>query len=155
MNKPQEQGETIRIQGEPGRALNSSTPSPTFSEHHSLVCWEAGGQRLNAQVFSALPQVLPLQRPLASQPPEVGSVARSSFMRALDAGHLLRSDGENGNTPQLLVFADADRQPVAELSVVEGVHHLEDVPPAEGQALRSLFLVLKSHMLKGANVLIA
>lgn len=51
--------------------------------------------------------------------------------------------GDDALLQQLLVFANADRQPVAELSVVEGVHHLEDVPPAEGQALRSLFLILK------------
>lgn len=68
---------------------------PTFSEHHSFVCWEAGGQGLAAQVFFALPQVLPLHRTLASQPPEVSSIARNSFVRGLDTGHLLRSDRTN------------------------------------------------------------
>lgn len=51
--------------------------------------------------------------------------------------------GDDAFLQQLLVLANTDCQPVAELAIIEGVHHLEDVPPAEGQALRSLFLILK------------
>ena len=51
--------------------------------------------------------------------------------------------GDDPLLQQLLVLADTDRQPVAELAIVEGVHHLEDVPPAEGQALGCLLLILE------------
>ena len=66
--------------------------TPTFSEHHSFVCWEAGGQGLAAQIFFVFPQVFPLQRSVAPQPPEFSTIACDSFMGALDTGHLLRSD---------------------------------------------------------------
>ena len=44
---------------------------------------------------------------------------------------------------QLLVFANTDCQPVAKPAIIQCVHHLEDVPPAEGQTLRSLLLIYK------------
>lgn len=69
-------------------------PAPTFSEHHSFISREAGGQSLTAQILSALPQILPLQRTLSPQPPEVCPVATHCFMGILDAGHLLCSDWE-------------------------------------------------------------
>lgn len=69
-------------------------PAPTFSEHHSFISREAGGQSLTAQILSALPQILPLQRTLSPQPPEVCPVATHCFMGILNTGHLLCSDWE-------------------------------------------------------------
>lgn len=40
--------------------------------------------------------------------------------------------GDDALLQQLLVLANTDCQPVAELAVIECVHHLEDFPPAEG-----------------------
>lgn len=51
--------------------------------------------------------------------------------------------GDDALLQQLLVLADTDCQPVAKLAIIESVHHLKDVPPAEGEALRSLLLILK------------
>lgn len=51
--------------------------------------------------------------------------------------------GNDALLQQLLVFANTNGQPVAQLAVVQGVHHLEDVPPTEGQTLRSLLLIIK------------
>lgn len=51
--------------------------------------------------------------------------------------------GDDSLLQQLLLLANTDCQPVAKLAIIQGVHHLEDVPPAEGQALRSLLLILK------------
>lgn len=71
-------------------------PAPTFSEHHSFVSGEAGGQGLTAQMLSALLQLLPLERTLSPQSPEVRPVSPHDFMGILDAGHLLCSDSESG-----------------------------------------------------------
>lgn len=51
--------------------------------------------------------------------------------------------GNDALLQQLLVFANTNRQPVAQLAIVQGVHHLEDVPPTEGQTLRGLLLIIK------------
>lgn len=51
--------------------------------------------------------------------------------------------GDDALLQHLLFLANADCQPVAELAIIEGVHHLEDVPSTEGQALWSLLLILK------------
>lgn len=51
--------------------------------------------------------------------------------------------GDDALLQKLLVLANTDCQPVAKLAIIEGVHHLENVPSAEGQALRSLLLILK------------
>ena len=51
--------------------------------------------------------------------------------------------GNDAFLQQLVVFAHADGQPVAQLAVVQRVHHLEDLATAEGQALGHLLLVLK------------
>ncbi len=51
--------------------------------------------------------------------------------------------GDDALFQQLLVLANTDCEPVAKLSVIKGVHHLKDVPPAKGQTLRGLLLILK------------
>lgn len=63
-----------------------------------------------------------------------------SFVRLIGLPALV---GDDALLQQLLVLVHTDRQPVAELAVIQGVHHLEDVPTAEGEALRGLLLVLK------------
>lgn len=44
---------------------------------------------------------------------------------------------------QLLVLVNTNCQPVAKLAVIQGVQHFEDVPPAEGKALKGLLLIVK------------
>lgn len=51
--------------------------------------------------------------------------------------------GNDALLQQLLILVNTDCQPVAKLAIIQRVHHLEDVPTAEGEALRSLLLVLK------------
>lgn len=51
--------------------------------------------------------------------------------------------GDEALPQQLLALVNTDCQPVAKLAIIQGVHHLEDVSLAEGQALRSLLLILK------------
>lgn len=51
--------------------------------------------------------------------------------------------GDDPLLQQLLVLASADGQPVAQLAIIQGVHHLENLPTAEGKALRSLLLIFK------------
>lgn len=44
---------------------------------------------------------------------------------------------------QLVVSVSADGEPAAQFSVVQCVHHFKNVSSAEGQTLRSVFLVFK------------
>lgn len=51
--------------------------------------------------------------------------------------------GNDAFFQQLLVLVHTHCQPVPQLAIIQGVHYLEYVPTAEGQALRSLLLILK------------
>lgn len=51
--------------------------------------------------------------------------------------------GDDASLHLLVVLADADGEPGAQLAVVEGVHHAEDLALVEAQAVRRLFLVLE------------
>ena len=51
--------------------------------------------------------------------------------------------GDGALVQELVVLARADGQPVPQPAVVQGVHHLEHLPPPKRQALRRLLLTLK------------
>lgn len=51
--------------------------------------------------------------------------------------------GNDSSLHLLVVLANADGEPGAQLAVVEGVHHAEDLALVEAQAVRRLLLVLE------------
>lgn len=51
--------------------------------------------------------------------------------------------GDDAPLHLLVILADADRQPGAQLPVVEGVHHPEHLPLVKAQPVRRFLLVLK------------
>lgn len=57
--------------------------------------------------------------------------------------HLPVLVGDDAPFHLLVVLADANGQPGAQLAVVQGVHHTENLPLVEAQAVGRLLLVLK------------
>lgn len=69
----------------------------TLSQNHPLVGGEAGGDRVDCEILSALTQVLLFCCPLTSEPPEISSVIGCSFLGVLNVGHLFSSVGVGQN----------------------------------------------------------
>lgn len=51
--------------------------------------------------------------------------------------------GNDSLLQQLVLFVCSDRQPVTKLAIIQSVGHFEDLSSAEGEALRSLLVILK------------
>lgn len=80
--------------------------SRTFSQHHSLIRWEACRDRCSTEILPALAKIFFLGCPLTPESPKVTSVIARPFLCILNVCHLFRSSMQihkmNDKTPTVL-----------------------------------------------------